>query len=287
MRSDRYLSLSPHGFHHVAYTDWGERENPHVVICVHGLTRNCRDFDFLARELMPHCRVVCPDLPGRGKSDWLPHSDDYAYPVYLAAMAALIARLTGASQARGSEPRIDWVGTSLGGYVGMMLAGLPNNPISRLVLNDVSPFVPKQVIARISSYVGKDPRFQSFEELDAYVRLISASFGSLTDEQWRHLSLHGARQHPDGTWGMAYDPAIGAAFEGEHDDIDLWPLYDAVRCLTLLLRGASSDLLLAGVAAQMTQRGPRPRLVEFEGVGHAPALMDPRQIAAVREFLLA
>ena len=287
MRIDRLLNLSPHGFHRVAYTDWGDPANPHVVVCAHGLTRNCRDFDALASELAVHCRVICPDAPGRGMSDWLAGPEDYSYPVYLSAMAALIARLTATSRAADGATRIDWVGTSMGGYIGMLLAAQPNAPIARLVLNDVSPLVPKAVIERIGTYVGKDPRFDSIEKLEGYVRLVSVGFGNLTDAQWRHLTVHGAKQHADGRWGMCYDPAIAAAFAGPYQDIDLWPMYDAVRCPTLVLRGAQSDMLLADVAAQMTRRGPRARLVEFAGVGHAPMLMEPDQIGAVRDFLLS
>ena len=285
MRIDSFLNLSPHGFHRISYTDWGEPDNPRVVICVHGLTRNCRDFDALAQALSPRCRVVCPDIPGRGKSEWLAHKEDYSYPVYLSAMAALIARITATSRAPGGAQRVDWVGTSMGGLIGMLLAAQPNSPIARLVLNDVGPFIPKASLERIAAYVGKAPRCKSIDELEAYVRLVSAAFGPLTDAQWRHLTVHGAIQHADGTWGMIYDPGIGAAFQGPQRDVDLWPFYDEVKCPTLLLRGAQSDLLLAETAQEMSRRGPRPRLMEFAGVGHAPMLMAEEQMLPVLEFL--
>lgn len=283
MRSNAVLCLSSKGFHRLHFTEWGDAANPRVVICVHGLTRNCRDFDFLGQALEQNFQVVCPDIPGRGKSDWLDAKEDYGYPQYMADMTALIARIT-----TGGEKTIYWVGTSMGGIIGMLLASHPKTPVAKLVVNDISALLPKAALERIATYVGKDPRFKTFAELDAYVRMVSASFGPLTDEQWRHLTLHGAKQHEDGSWGMCYDPGIGIPFQKEPlADIDLWRYWDAVSCPTLLLRGVQSDLLLKDVALQMTQRGPRPKLVEFSGVGHAPMLMAEDQIRVVRDFLMA
>lgn len=284
MKSDYVLGLSTKGFHRVHYTEWGDAANPRIVICVHGLTRNGRDFDFLAQALEPDFRVVCPDVTGRGKSDWLYAKEDYAYPQYLADVTALIARVT----AGDGEKTIYWVGTSMGGIIGMLLASRPQSPIRKLVLNDVGTVIPKTALERIATYVGDNPRYATFEELEAYVRLVSAPFGPLTDEQWRHLTLHGAKQHGDGSWTTGYDPAIGLPFrQGPLADVDLWSYWDTVACPTLLLRGAQSDLLLKENALAMTQRGPKPQLIEFEGVGHAPMLMAQDQIQAVRDFLLA
>ena len=274
--------LDSRGFHRLHYTDWGDPANPRVVICVHGLTRNCRDFDFLAAALQDQMRVVCVSIAGRGRSDWLANPADYGYPQYMADMATLIARVTA-----GGAREVDWVGTSMGGMLGMLLAARPDAPIRRLVLNDVGTVIPKASMARIGDYVGKDPRFDSFAALERYVRQVSAPFGPLTDAQWRHLAEHNAKQHPDGRWGMNYDPAIALPFrKGFDKDIVLWEHYDALRCPTLLLRGAESDLLLHDTALEMTRRGPKPRLVEFAGTGHAPALMAEEQIRVVREFLL-
>ncbi len=282
MKEDYVSCLSSKGFHHMHYTDWGDAANPRVVICAHGLSRNCRDFDMLARALEPDFRVVCPDIAGRGKSDWLAAKEDYGYPQYLADMTALMARITASG-----EKTIYWVGTSLGGILGMLLAAFPKSPIGKLILNDISIVVPKASLERIAAYVGKDPRFGTFKELEAYVRAVSAPFGPLTDEQWHHLTLHGAKPYNDGTWGMSYDPGIGIPFQkGPLADIDLSGYWDAVRCPTLLLRGAQSDLLLKDMALQMTQRGPKPKLVEFAGIGHAPMLMAEDQITVVRDFLL-
>ena len=283
MKSDYLLCLSSKGFHRMHYVEWGDPGAERLAICVHGLTRTCRDFDFLARALLPEFRVVCPDVAGRGRSDWLPAKEDYAYPQYCADLTALIARVT----ARGGPRRIHWVGTSMGGIIGMLLASRPNTPIAKLVLNDVGAFIPRTALERIGSYVGKDPRFRTLDEMEAAVRLISAPFGPLTDAQWRHLTVNGATQYEDGTWGFRYDPGIESAFKKQPvADVDLWQYWDAITCPTLLLRGTQSDLLLKETATDMTQRGPRPRLVEFTGVGHAPMLMADDQIAAVREFLL-
>lgn len=281
MKTRTLLGLGSGGFHRVNYYDWGDVTNPRVLICVHGLTRNARDFDFLAQSLSNDFRVVCPDIVGRGQSDWLESKSDYGYPQYMADLNALIARVTESASAE-----FYWVGTSMGGLIGILLAALPRSPIGKLVLNDAGMIVPKMALERLALYVGKDPRFPSLEALEQHVRHISAPFGALTDDQWRHLTLHGAREYPDGTWGHRYDPAIGKAFEGELKDIDLAAYWDAVRCPTLLLRGAESDVLLKETAEAMTQRGPKAELVEFDAVGHAPMLMCEEQVRVVREFLL-
>jgi pimeloyl-ACP methyl ester carboxylesterase len=301
MRTGHVLGLSTNGFHKMHYTDSGDPVSPRVVICVHGLTRNCRDFDFLAQALAGECRVVCPDIAGRGRSDWLTCKEDYGYPQYLRDITALIARVTAWPVAntwlgklanflgrRYGSRSIYWVGTSMGGMLGMLLAACPNSPIRKLVVNDIGPLIPKAALERIATYVGESPRFQSFEELEAYVRQVSAPFGPLTAAQWHHLALHGAKQHENGSWGMCYDPDIALPMrKGPPQDIDLWQYWDAIACPTLVLRGAQSDLLLKETAEQMRTRGPRPRLVEFAGIGHAPMLMAQDQIEVVRDFLLA
>jgi pimeloyl-ACP methyl ester carboxylesterase len=278
MRERNLSCLGPHGFHRVTYYEWGKADNTRVLICVHGVTRNGRDFDDIARELSSDYRVLCPDVVGRGQSGWLTHKEDYGYPLYCSDMTALIAR-SGAQQ-------VDWVGTSMGGLIGMFLAAQPDSPIRRLAMNDVGPFIPKASLERLSSYVGKDPRYASFEEFEHYIRTVSAPFGPLSDAQWRHLAQTNARQFDDDRWGPIYDPALGLAFRAVPADVVLWPFWDQVRCPTLLLRGADSDLLLAETAQEMTRRGPKAKLVEFAGVGHAPMLMAEDQIAVVRDFLV-
>lgn len=274
--------MSAAGLHRMAYVEWGDPANPRVLVCVHGLTRCGRDFDDLARALADQYRVVCPDVVGRGLSDRLRVADAYAVPQYASDMVTLIARL--------DAELVDWVGTSMGGLIGMGLAAQPETPIRRLVLNDVGPVITAASIARICEYLGKAPRFAAIEDAERYVRGVSAGFGNLSDAQWRHLTVHSTRALADGGYEMAYDPAIAQLFAktmaAGAQDVSIWSLYEAIRSPTLLIRGADSDLLRRDTAEEMTGRGPKARLVEFAGVGHAPMLMDAAQIAAVRDFLL-
>lgn len=272
--------IGAHGFHRMAYTEWGDPANSRVLMCVHGLTRNGRDFDDLARAMAPHYRVVCPDVVGRGQSGWLAVKDDYQLPTYVADMITLLARL--------DVETVHWVGTSMGGLIGMLIASMPDNPIRRLVLNDVGPVVTVNSLRRIGQYVGKAPLFPSFDAAEAYIREVSAPFGHLSDAQWRHLTETSVKQ-VEGGWAMRYDPGIGEPFRKTPilTDVDLWPIYDAIACPTLVVRGAESDLLLADTARKMGTRGPKAELFEVPQVGHAPTLMDPTQIAPIRDFLLA
>jgi pimeloyl-ACP methyl ester carboxylesterase len=283
MREGKVKCLSAAGFHRMAYVEWGDAANPKVLVCVHGLTRCGRDFDFLAQALADDYRVICPDVVGRGRSDWLRDKSLYDLPQYCADMTTLLARL--------NVETVDWLGTSMGGLIGMALASQPESPIARLVLNDVGPVIAAVSLARIGDYLGKAPRFDSIEQAEAFVRFVSATFGSFTDAQWRHLTVHVTRTAHDGKVEFVYDPGIAQRFQqmqadSGDKDIELWPLYDGIRCPTLLLRGATSDLLTHDAALQMSERGPRAKLIEVPGVGHAPMLMDGRQVAPVREFLL-
>jgi pimeloyl-ACP methyl ester carboxylesterase len=295
-----FLSPGPGSFHRIAYTEWGAPGSPRVAVCVHGLTRNGRDFDALARALEDDYRVICPDIAGRGASEWLDEPADYGYPLYVADMTALLNRVAGTAPGsvwrrlgrwlagRPRIHRVDWVGTSMGGIIGMMLAARDDSPIRRLVLNDVGPVVPAAALNRLSGYVGRDPHFDTPEAFEAYVRDVYSAFGPLTDAQWRHLAAHSQRRTQDGRYAPNYDPAIGGAFAARFEkDLELWPIWDTIRCPVLVLRGADSDLLTRDTVRRMQERGPGARLVEFAGVGHAPALMAAEQIGAVREFLLA
>jgi pimeloyl-ACP methyl ester carboxylesterase len=273
------LTLGPHGFYRMAYWEWPGPTSGRTIVCVHGLTRNGRDFDVLAGALSAKARVVCPDMPGRGHSDWFDRVPDYSYPTYLGAIGVLLARL--------DVTEIDWVGTSMGGIMGMFLAALPGTPIKRLVLNDIGGFIPATGLARLSTYVGSDPVFADLAALEADLRRIAAPFGTLTDTQWHAFAQTSARRRPDGTLGYAYDPHIGDALrETEPEDVDLWATYDAIKAPTLLIRGANSDILRHEDARAMTERGPRARLVELPGIGHAPALMADDQISMIRDFLV-
>lgn len=278
-RSHSIACLSPGGFHRLSVLDWGPEAARQPVVCVHGLTRNAHDFDVLANALAGQGRrVACPDIVGRGASDWLADPMGYGYPQYLADMAALIARL--------DAPQVDWVGTSMGGLIGMMLAAQKGTPIRRLVINDVGPFIPKAALERIATYLGANPRFGDFGEAERFIRTVHAPFGDLSDQEWRALTGSSVRQINDGGYRLRYDPAIAEAFKARPiEDVDLWPVWDAIACPTLVLRGAASDLLLPETAEEMKGRGPRAEVIEIAGCGHAPALLDEDQIALVQDWL--
>lgn len=277
MRSRSILGLNPKGFHRLHYTEWGESSGP-AVICVHGLSQNARSFDVLAGALAHSHRVACLDVVGRGDSAWLDDPAGYTYTQYMADANTLIARL--------GVDRIDWVGTSMGGLIGMMVAALPNSPVRRLVINDIGPFVPQAALARIAAYMTEEHRFADMAAFEAHLREVYAPFGLLSDDQWRTMAAHGARYNKDGTVGPSYDPAIAEAFRREPIvDVDLWSIWDAIDCPVLVLRGAESDLLLAETAAEMIRRGPDATVVEFAGIGHAPVLQSDDQIRVIRDFL--
>ena len=273
---------SPSGLHRMAYSEWGKPENPKVLICVHGLSRNGRDFDALASALSADYHVVCPDVVGRGRSDWLRDAANYGIAQYVADMMLLIARL--------DVETVHWLGTSMGGLIGMVLASLEGTPISRLLLNDVGPVISAESIKRIGDYIGRAPKFDSFADAEKYIRLASAPFGALTDAQWRQLTESSVCQNAGGRWEMRFDAAgIAESFRRATTvgEIDLWPIYDRVRCPTLVVRGAQSDLLSRETVQLMASRGPRPEVVEVPGVGHAPMFMEEGQIGIARRFFLA
>ena len=276
-RTRHFRGLTAHGFHRVVYYEWGASENTNVVICVHGIGRNGRDFDVLGEALAPTHRVLAIDMPGRGASEWLREPMDYVMPVYLGTLTALIA-------ASGVD-EVVWVGTSMGALLGIVAAAQPATPVKRLVVNDAGPTLEPGALARIAQYFGNDPSFATYPELDAYVRQISAPFGPLTDAQWTHVVKTNARQRADGSWGVGYDPAIAVPFRAASAPVDLWPQWDAIRCPTLVLRGEHSDLLSRATSDAMAARGPRAQVVEIPGVGHAPMLLDADQVATVVSFL--
>jgi pimeloyl-ACP methyl ester carboxylesterase len=282
-RLDHVQCLSPSGLHRMAYWEWGDQHNPRVLLCVHGLTRTGRDFDQVARRLATRYRVVCPDVVGRGASDWLQHAAGYTIAQYVADMVTLIARIRPAE--------LHWFGTSMGGLIGMAFASLPHAPVSRLVLNDVGPRLDPGALQRIGTYLGQPISFDSFEDGVAYVRQVSQSFGVHSDAQWREFSRFTLRE-VDGRWGFHYDPDIAVVFRQTTPDmvavgeIALWTAYDAIGCPTLLVRGSDSDLLSAETAREMTRRGPKARLLEFPDVGHAPSFLHDAQIDLVEAFLL-
>lgn len=286
-RASHVNCLSPSGMHRMAYVEWGAPDNDRVLVCVHGLTRVGRDFDRLARALCDRYRVVCPDVVGRGASGWLRNPAFYGIPLYVADMVTLIARL--------GVDQVHWVGTSMGGLIGMMLAGQPDSPIARLVINDVGPTLDAAALARIGEYVGKPVRFAALEQAVDYIAWVSAPFGLRSRDEWREITETVVRPVRDAQgegWVMHYDPAIAEPFRAITADsaaageAAMWALYQRIGCPTLLTRGAQSDLLSAATAQRMTEVGPRARLAQFDGVGHAPMFMHDDQIDVVRRFLL-
>lgn len=280
--------------HRVGYWEWnqtGQVGHPHVIVCVHGLTRQGRDFDVLAQALSHHARVICPDIAGRGQSDWLADPMAYGVPQYAFDMLVLLTQV----HAQYPIAQLDWVGTSMGGLIGMAVAGTPDLalpvPIRRLLLNDVGPRLEWSALQRIGTHVGESPRFASVEEGAAWLRVQSADFGPHTDAQWLALSEPMLRPGPEGGFVLHYDPKIAVPMQGMtqeqvvQGEALLWNLYDAITAQTLVLRGAKSDLLTAQTVQEMAQRGPKAHSVTLEGVGHAPTLVQPEQVALVKEFL--
>lgn len=277
--------LSPAGLHNMAYKEWGDPKNPEVLLCVHGVTRVSDDFDALATAMADRYRVICPDVVGRGRSSWLTNPQFYQLPQYVSDMVTLIARL--------DVKQVDWFGTSMGGLIGMGVAALKDNPIRKMMLNDIGPTINFAALMRIAEYMGKEVRFPTFEAGVDYIRTIAAPFGPHSDEQWRKLAGDVLRQQKDGQWSRHYDPAIAQAFStfteenAAQSEAALWAIYDAIQCPVLLVRGSESDLLSRETADLMTQRGPRAALTELAGIGHAPTFMQPEQIALARDFFIA
>ncbi len=268
----------------MAYKQWGDPRNPNVLVCVHGVTRVGDDFDVLARTLADTYRVVCPDVVGRGRSGRLMVPQHYQLPQYVSDMVTLLARL--------DAETVDWFGTSMGGLIGIGLAAMPDNPIRKLILNDIGPVLDPAALARIGEYIGQPVRFASFDEAAAYIRSISGTFGPHTDEEWKKMAADVLLQDEEGQWIRHYDLALSVPFKAatpesvRQAEALLWQAYDVIRCPTLLVRGETSDLLSREVAQSMTERGPRATLVEIAGIGHAPTFLHADQIVVARDFLL-
>ncbi|MEJ8850124.1 alpha/beta hydrolase [Variovorax rhizosphaerae] len=272
------------GFRRLAYAEWGPEKAERTVVCVHGVSRTGRDFDVLASALAAEgVRVVAPDLPGRGRSEWLAKPAHYTDRAYTGALSTLIARLDVES--------VDWIGTSLGGHIGMLMASEEQTPIRKLVLNDFGARVSASALRRIGAYLGKRWRFASVEDLEAHLREIHEPFGNLTDAQWQHLAKYSATPDPAGGVRFHFDPAIGMRFGIPiYLDVVLWQLWDKIDCPVLILRGEDSDLLSEATTRQMLNRGPAAKaglvsVVEVPECGHAPALMEASQIATIQAFL--
>jgi pimeloyl-ACP methyl ester carboxylesterase len=259
------------------YVEWGDAANPRVLLCVHGLTRNARDFDYVGQSLADAYRVVSVDIVGRGRSDWLRDPADYSYPVYLGDMATLIASL--------HAETVDWLGTSMGGIIGMIMASLPGSPVGKLVMNDVGAVIPKASLERIGQYVGREATYESLDALEAAMRSVSP-FGELSAGQWRHLAVHVAREDESGRWRFRYDPGIGKNFHAVPPaDVDLRAFWRGVHGPVLVIRGEHSDLLRPETLEEMRKRAHTETYLVAD-TGHAPMLMDDLQVGAIRRFLL-
>jgi pimeloyl-ACP methyl ester carboxylesterase len=278
---------SPAGLHHMAYVEWGDPANPRVLVCVHGLSRVGRDFDRLARALAHEYRVVCPDVVGRGASGWLANPMLYGIAQYVSDMVTLIARL--------NVPQVDWFGTSMGGLIGMSLAGLADSPIKRhgkMIVNDVGPAIEAAALQRIGSYIGIARTFGSVDEAVAAIKLTSASFGLKTEAHWRELAELVIRKNDDGTYRLHYDMRIGDAFRAATPEAAaageklLWNLWANIKADVLVVRGEQSDLLSRATLQHMLDSNPLAKSVEIAGVGHAPMFWDEDQIKIAKDFFL-
>lgn len=286
----KHLGFSKNGFHSLAYQDWGKPlatqslATLSKVICVHGLTRNSGDFNFLAHQLKDNFHVICPDIVGRGKSDWLGDPNLYNYSQYLSDMACLFSRL-GIS----NQMKIDWIGTSMGGLLGMMIAAQNNSPIHRLILNDIGPEVPNKALLRIKNYIEAYPIFQNLTEAKSYIKQGLSSFGNLKEEQWDQITNTSVKKGGN-TYTMCYDKELIAAYRmalENHNTTEnsLWDIWKNVKCPILLLRGLQSDVLENATVMKMKKLKPDMEIVEFDKVGHAPALMDLQQTNVIKEWL--
>jgi pimeloyl-ACP methyl ester carboxylesterase len=278
LRPGFVVTSSRSGPHRVAYLEWGSPTAARTVLCVHGLTGCARDFEVLAPALAGMgYRVVAVDMAGRGDSDWLADPKGYVTPKYVADVHVLLGHL--------EVQEVDWIGTSMGGIIGMATAAGDGSPVRRLVLNDIGPFIPRAALQRLATYLRERPTFTDLDEAEARLRETRAPFGDLTDAQWRRMTERSTRPS-DGGYRLHYDPDIAVRFlETADQDTDMWQLWDAIDCPVLVLRGEDSDLLLSDTAAEMGDRGPRATVVEVPDCGHPPPLLEPKQIELVTSWL--
>lgn len=278
-RSGTALCMNSKGFHNIAYLDWGDIKSKETVFCIHGLTRNSRDFDAIAHDLSDKRRVICPDTAGRGMSDWLPNHEDYQIPQYNHDIAVLAAKL-------GCE-QFDIIGTSLGGMMGMILAAMPNSPVRRLVVNDIAPEVPHSAMARLGSYLHLDPWFKTLDDVEGHLRKTLAPFNPMTDEDWTHLALTSSRESEEG-FRLAFDPDISNTYGRRYWYMmyfNLWKYWVRIKCPVLILRGKDSDFLPEHLLDRMVRKVPQAEVIEFDNTGHTPTLNAPEQIDPIIEWL--
>ncbi len=276
------LGLGFHGFHRISYLEWGATKSVNTkrtLFCVHGLTRNARDFDFLAKTLCDRYRIVCPDVVGRGDSDHLISEEGYNYLQYNADMNAVLARL--------NVSEVDWIGTSMGGIIGMVLASVPQSPIRRLVVNDIGPEVSREALLSIAQYIGKSNTFESLNEVEEHLRKIYAEFAPMTDEDWHQMAKYSSRRTRTGRWRLKVDSRVGDAYRDSisYFDVDMWETWEKITCPVLVLRGKNSSFLTEEVAEKMLACGPQTTLVEFDDTGHTPTLRNDEQVDTITQWL--
>ena len=277
-----YQGLGFHGFHRVHYLDWGDQkkfDEQETLLCVHGITRNCRDFDYFASKMCKDYRVVCPDVVGRGDSDHLETAEGYNYLQYNADMNALIARI--------NSRYVNWVGTSMGGIIGMVLASQVQTPIKRLVINDIGPEVSRDALLSLSENLTPHEDFDSLKDVELYLRKIYHEFSPMTDADWEEMTFHSSRRTKQGKWRLKFDDGIGDAFRESitYLNMDMWDTWEKIKCPVLLLRGKNSQFLTEDVAKKMLESGPKTELVEFDDTGHTPTLRDDHQVNIIAEWL--
>ena len=277
-----HLGLGFHGFHRINYLEWGNpKDFPHqeTLLCVHGLTRNARDFDYFAQTMCENYRIVCPDVLGRGDSDHVTSSDAYNYFQYNADMNALISRL--------NVSELNWIGTSMGGIIGMVLASVPQSPIKRLVVNDIGPEVSRDAQMMISQYIGSSKEFDRLEDIADWFRTIYIEFAPMSDDDWVHMAKHSSRRTQSGKYRLKVDSRVGEAFRESisYFNIDMWETWEQITCPVLVLRGKNSTFLTEDTAQKMLSSGPETTLVEFENTGHTPTLRNDEQVDVIRDWL--
>lgn len=278
VRSGKIRCISPHGFHDMAYRDWGDPNAASRVVCVHGLTRNAHDFDPLAARLAKESRVICADLAGRGNSDWLDDPTNYNLMQYNMDMTVLTSHF--------GHDSVDWIGTSLGGLIGISLAGMNNSPIRRLIVNDIAPEIPYAALRRITSYAGQQQVFDTLEDFEAHLRDTLKPFAPMTDADWSSMARNSSVPTTQG-YRAHHDPRIMQNFRNYFFfmHFNLWKFWEKITCPVLILRGADSDFLPRTLLDKMIKRLPHAEFLEFEGVGHTPTLNANEQIEPIATWL--
>lgn len=276
------LGLGFHGFHRIHYMEWGtpgNKERKDTLVCVHGVTRNAHDFDYLAEKMCDTYRIICPDVVGRGESDHLAEHQGYDYLQYNADMNALLARL--------NETQVDWLGSSMGGLIGMVLASVSQSPIRRLIINDIGPTITRDALSRIGDYIGKSGDFDNPEDVEEYLRNIYTEFGPMSDDDWKHMVQYSTRRTKTGKYRLKMDPGLGDAFRDSISlfDVDMWDTWEKITCPVLILRGKNSSFFSEETALKMLSCGPEATLVEFDDVGHTPTLRNDEQVGVIQDWL--